>query len=54
MIGCLAEAMTEAIRIDENELEDALWFSREDARHDAERTIPQGLFCPPPLAIATG
>jgi NAD+ diphosphatase len=52
MIGCLADAQTESIRIDENELEDARWFSRSDARAMLARTHSQDLFCPPPLAIA--
>lgn len=31
MIGCRAEAVSSEIRIDANEIEDALWLSREDA-----------------------
>jgi NAD+ diphosphatase len=52
MIGCLAEALNDTIRIDENELEDARWFARDDVRMMLDRTHPEEIFCPPPLAIA--
>ena len=52
MIGCLSDALNDEIRIDENELEDARWFSREDVRMMLARNHPEELFCPPPLAIA--
>lgn len=52
MIGCLGEAMGEAITIDREELEDARWFDREEARSMLERRHPGGLITPPPMAIA--
>lgn len=52
MIGCLGEALTETITLDQDELEDARWFSRADARLMLERRHPDGLITPPPMAIA--
>ena len=52
MIGCLAEATSDAIVVDHNELEDARWFSREETRAMLEGRHPDGLACPQPIAIA--
>jgi NAD+ diphosphatase len=52
MIGCIGEAMTETITLDQDELEDARWFSRDEARLMLERRHPTGLITPPPMAIA--
>lgn len=52
MIGCLAEAATTAITLDDAELEDARWFSREETRAMLEGRHDAGLRCPPPMAIA--
>ena len=52
MIGCLGEALEEAITIDFEELEDARWFSREEAASMLERRHEGGLITPPPMAIA--
>ena len=52
MIGCLAEAISEKLTIDFDELEDARWFSREEVKGMLTRTHPDGLICPPPIAIA--
>jgi len=52
MIGCTAQALTADITIDAKEIEDARWFSREDARLMLAREHPDGLICPPKLAIA--
>ena len=52
MIGCLAQATSTDVVPDMQELEDARWFSREEARMMLARTHPQGLVCPPRLAIA--
>ena len=52
MIGCTAEAASSDITIDAIELEDARWFSREDARLMLSRQHPDGFACPPKLAIA--
>lgn len=52
MIGCFAEALTEEIVVDHLELEDARWVSREEVRLMLAKTHPDGLVCPPKLAIA--
>ncbi|HLW91570.1 MAG TPA: NAD(+) diphosphatase [Roseiarcus sp.] len=52
MIGCLAEAATREIKIDQIELEDARWFSREEARSMLEGLHPDRLSAPNPMAIA--
>jgi NAD+ diphosphatase len=52
MIGCHAEAISHDIVIDRNELEDARWFSRDEAATMLARTHPAGLITPPPVAIA--
>ncbi len=52
MIGCLGETLDEAIVIDRDELEDARWFSRDEAASMLERRHPDGLVTPPPMAIA--
>ncbi|HWV52143.1 NAD(+) diphosphatase [Pseudorhodoplanes sp.] len=52
MIGCHAEATSHDIVVDYDELEDARWFSREEAATMLMRTHPEGLGTPPPVAIA--
>jgi NAD+ diphosphatase len=52
MIGCHAEALTTEIVVDRNELEDARWFSREEAALMLMRRHPDRLMTPPPVAIA--
>lgn len=52
MIGCHAQALTGEIVVDKTELEAARWFSREEAARMLTRQHPQGLFTPPPYAIA--
>jgi NAD+ diphosphatase len=52
MIGCHAEALSEKIVIDHEELEDARWFDREELALMLNREHPQGLTAPPPVAIA--
>ena len=52
MIGCHAEAISRDITIDRTELEDARWFSRDEAAAMLVRKHPQGLMTPPPAAIA--
>jgi NAD+ diphosphatase len=51
MIGCLADATSEEIRVDSHELEDAQWFTRAEAR-DALEAPTSKLSVPPPMAIA--
>jgi NAD+ diphosphatase len=50
MIGAFAEALSDSIRIDTTELEDARWFTRADARAALAGKGP--FVVPPPLAIA--
>ncbi|WP_020187124.1 NAD(+) diphosphatase [Methylopila sp. 73B] len=52
MLGLVAEALTEEITPDLEELEDARWFSREDVRQMLAGGHPAGWFAPPPAAIA--
>ena len=52
MIGCHAEAISQDIVIDHDELEDARWFSRAEAASMLMRTHPDGFATPPPMAIA--
>ncbi|AVT79501.1 NAD(+) diphosphatase [Rhodopseudomonas palustris] len=52
MIACTATATTEAITVDRTELEDARWFSRDEAAQMLKREHPDGLFGPHPFAIA--
>jgi len=51
MIGCFAQAQSRALRIDEHELADARWVSREDARAMLRGEV-DGLRAPPEFAIA--
>ena len=52
MIGCHAEALSDEIVVDRDELEDARWFSRDETAAMLMRTHPDGLGTPPPVAIA--
>ncbi len=52
MIGCHAEALSEKLVIDREELEDARWFDREELALMLARKHPHGLTTPPPVAIA--
>lgn len=52
MIGCSARALNEDIVVDHTELEDARWFSRDEARLMLLRQHPDGLAGPHPFAIA--
>ncbi|MFG1403217.1 NAD(+) diphosphatase [Xanthobacter sediminis] len=52
MVGCLAEATSEAITMDPSELEGVRWFSRAETAALMDRTHPEGLFAPAPAAIA--
>lgn len=52
MIGCSARAVSEDIVVDHTELEDARWFTREEAALMLTRTHPDGLAGPHPFAIA--
>lgn len=52
MIGLIGDAVSTEIRLDENELEDARWFSAAEARMMMDRTHPDGLYAANPYAIA--
>jgi NAD+ diphosphatase len=52
MIGCHAEALSETLVVDRDELEDARWFSRDELAAMLKRQHPEGLTTPPPIAIA--
>ena len=52
MIGGEAEALTDAIDTDDDELEEARWIPRDRARALIDGVDPDGLFVPPPSAIA--
>ena len=54
MIGCAAQATSEAITIDAAELADARWFGRDEVRAMVEGRHSAGLTLPPPMAIAHG
>ena len=52
MIGCFAEAQSRAITLDPNELADAFWLEKSKARALLAGERIEGLFLPPPIAIA--
>ena len=52
MIGCTARATTTDITVDRTELEDARWFTRDEAAAMLSKQHPQGLTGPHPVAIA--
>ncbi len=52
MIGCFAKAQGREVKIDRVELEDARWFSRDEAVALLEKRHPDRLASPMPVAIA--
>ncbi len=52
MIGLIGEALSDEIVIDRNELEDARWFTADEAHMMIARTHPDGLYAANPYAIA--
>jgi NAD+ diphosphatase len=52
MIGCVAEALSRELSLDDQELEDARWFSRAEVRQMLGRTHPSGFTSPSRVAIA--
>jgi NAD+ diphosphatase len=52
MIGLIGEAVSDEIRIDGRELEDARWFTREELADMRNGTHPEGLTFPVRMAIA--
>ncbi|MBN9023996.1 MAG: NAD(+) diphosphatase [Rhizobiales bacterium] len=53
MIGCHAEALSFDVERDEAELEACRWFDRDEVRAMIAGTHPDGLRCPPSIAIAS-
>ena len=51
MIGCFAEAESRGLKLDDNELADARWLERDQARALLKGEF-EDLRCPPPFAIA--
>ena len=52
MLGCIAHAATTELHIDPNELVDARWFSKAEARQMLDGTHPEKLTAPGKHAIA--
>ncbi len=52
MIGCLAQSKGRDLVVDKSELDDARWFSRQEALSLLANEHPDKLFCPPKIAIA--
>jgi NAD+ diphosphatase len=52
MIGCFAEARNREIKVDENELAEAIWLERSVARALINGERVEGLWVPPSIAIA--
>lgn len=53
MIGCFAEALTDRIDIDREEVEEVRWFTRQETRAALERwNDPAELRLPPPITAA--
>jgi NAD+ diphosphatase len=52
MVGVSGEALDDRLTIDEVELEEARWFSREEVAAMLEGRHEAGFFAPPPAAIA--
>jgi NAD+ diphosphatase len=52
MIACIADALDDVITIDERELEDAMWISRDEARAALAGDPGATFKAPPPFAIA--
>jgi len=52
MVGCTAVALDADLTVDSGELEHARWFSRDEVAGMLRKAHPDGLTCPPKLAIA--
>lgn len=53
MIGIHCEAISEEIMMDESELEDCRWFTRDEVRLMIREEHPDGFICPPNKAISS-
>jgi NAD+ diphosphatase len=52
MLGCVGRAETTELNIDLDEIAEARWFTRQDAKLMLERRHPDGLSVPGKQAIA--
>jgi NAD+ diphosphatase len=52
MIGCFAEAKGRELKVDEKELAEAMWMQKATARALVNGERVEGLWVPPPIAIA--
>jgi len=52
MIACVADADSDELTIDYNELEDAMWVTKEEARAALADAPGKRFGAPPPFAIA--
>jgi len=52
MIGCWAHALTTEVTLEEEELHDARWFTRDEVRQMMEDKHPDGITVPGPHSIA--
>jgi NAD+ diphosphatase len=52
MIGCFAEALTEEVTLEADELEWGRWFTKDECRAILAGAHPEGVTCPPRAAIA--
>ncbi len=52
MIACVAEALDDKLTLDTNELEDAMWVTRDEARASLADAPDKRFGAPPPFAIA--
>ncbi len=52
MIACIAEAESDAITLDTNELEDAMWVTKAEAQASLDDAPDKRFGAPPPFAIA--
>jgi len=52
MLGCYAEAESDAFQIDGHEIEDARWLTRDEARARLANTTDEAMKLPPAIAIA--
>lgn len=52
MIACVADAKDDAITLDTDELEDAMWVTKEEARAALDNAEGRRFNAPPPFAIA--
>ena len=52
MIGCFAEAKGDVLNIDKDEIEDAIWLTKEDLNRIFVGKHPNRIWIPPAMAVA--